>query len=181
MSDFHFTFDDKNLIEAYARLKKIPVAKVIRNATKDFVQAAFRTTPIAKVSKSKYFVVVQHGRKRFLHEKQVRPNTTLHRMRVAKGWSKATWIGIMRALHMKAKEKPSIVPDDATAKSTLQVMEQANLSATAIVQDEIRFDHFGKGNSDSKLQEIANAGFKLAAERITKDMNRTVQKLWGNK
>lgn len=181
MPDFDFKFDDGEFIAAYARLKQIPLAKVIRNATKDFVQAAYKVTPLARTDKSQFFVYKDSkGQRRFLHESQVSANTKLHRVRIAKGWSKASWIGIMRSLGMTSKSKPAIVPNAALTRSDLRVIEQPGLSATAIVTDEIRFDRFGK-TADTRLESIAQAGFKLAAERITKDFNRNIQKLWGNK
>ena len=169
---------------AYARLKNVPIEKVIRNASRDFVQAAFRATPVARKSKSPYYVFIDRkGRKRFLHQNQLKGRSeeslvTLSKVKIAKGWSKSTWIGVMRQLGMKAKNKPSEVPISATSLSDVQTYSHKDY-AQATITDEIRFDNFGRG-TDSKLTQIAQAGYKLAAERITKDTERILQKQWNN-
>ena len=46
--------DTHQLMDALARLKSIPLAKVVRNAARDYVQAAEKVTPLAKQGKSRY-------------------------------------------------------------------------------------------------------------------------------
>ncbi len=182
MSDVSIKVDGRSLVEAYARLKKVSVAKVLRNASRDFVQAAYKATPIAQMKVSPYYVVRdRNGVKRYIHESRMRGRTNAgigraRRVVIARGWSKATWIGVMRQLQMRAKNKPSNVPEAALMYSGMR-MTQTQDTASVTINDNIRFDRFGK-SSDSKLVEIAQAGFRLAAERLTKDWTRQLEKEW---
>lgn len=54
-------FNGRGLIEAYARLKKLPLWKVVFHASKDYVQAAHKATPTAKIKKSPYFRVTRYA------------------------------------------------------------------------------------------------------------------------
>lgn len=181
--DFSIKIKDAEFLAAYARLKNVPIAKVIRNASRDFTQAAYKETPIARKSKSPYFVFYDRAHHlRFLHQSQLKGRSeeslaSLKRVKIARGWSKATWIGIMRQLGMKAKSKPADVPQAATTRSNVQTYTNQDY-AQATITDEIRFNRFGQGAGDARLYQIAQAGYRLAAERIEKDTERILKRQW---
>lgn len=188
----------EGVMQALARLKGIPVAKVLRNAARDFTQGAYKATPLAQVSKSPYytFVDARTGQRRYLRDSQVETETTrtgkakmsahwrglkaefhLRKVRVAKGWSKATWAGVMRSLGMAAKATPARLPQVVETKSELT---EALASATpkVTIMDEFRIDDFGKGSTAAKHQQIAQAGFALAAKRMTAEYARMLRRAW---
>ncbi len=93
-----------------ARLKKVPLDKVLRNASRDFVKAAYFGTPTAKTSRTRFLLVpgrakrtinTQNGPAHWVLKKKSRQGSRWDPpFPVRKGYAKATWIGAMRALGM---------------------------------------------------------------------------------
>lgn len=120
----HLDMEDNDLIGLFARLKAIPVAKVIRNAARDFVQAALRATPRGQLSKSPYGRIKLGSSTRYFRVDRLTPKQ-LRRMKrrarqdkrltlplpMRRGWSKSSWIGAFRELEMgKTPTAPARLP-----------------------------------------------------------------------
>ena len=201
MTDLSITMDVKDLIAAYAAAKGIPMAKVIRNASRDFAQAAYKATPTAVKSSSDYYWYKgADGKRHYLHKRMVKRKTfraadgskrrkwvlksgrdlegSLHKVRVAKGWSKASWIGVFRALGMDAPKRAKTAPEKAETLSSI-AEAASGATAKATITDIIRFNRFGKG-TDTRSGEIARAGYALAAKRIMRDVVKTLKEAWKN-
>jgi hypothetical protein len=179
MIDITIMTDPKRLIEAMARLKNIPVSKVVRNASRDFAQAAQKETPIATKSKSEYYKYFKNGVPHFLHESQVagrKRKTGLRKVRIYKGWSKASWLGVFRALGVSLKVSVQRLPSKVEHISHAVTRGSVTESTTTIT-DYIHFDEFGRGN-DERTETIGRRGFELAAKRMSKEVNRMLLKQW---
>ena len=199
-----------NIMETLARLKKIPISKVIRNAGRDFARAAMRETPVAIVSKSEYYKYFDERDRqwKYLHQSmlngekapyvdeeltkagaletvtyttksgKVKTKTVrkLAKVRVYKGWSKASWIGVFRALGMPPPAQGK-QPDAVTRMS--QASEMAtDYYAEMTIDDAIHFDQFGRHMSSQTVGRIAEAGYEAAAKNITKEIDKLMQKQW---
>lgn len=173
----------ESLIEALARLKDISVSKVVRNASRDFAQAALKATPTAQVSKSEFFYYWRDGVKHYLHQSQVgkrKRKSKLRKVRIHKGWSKASWLGVFRALGVSLRMSTNRLPQAVEHLSNAIVSGNPE-NAKCVLTDNIHFDGF-KGGQDRHSQEIARAGFALAAKRIVSETNKLISRQWsGNK
>lgn len=182
MMDITIMTDPKRLMEAMARLKDIPVSKVVRNASRDFAQAAQKETPIANKSKSEFYKYIKDGEPHFLHESQVasrKRKAGLRKVRIYKGWSRASWLGVFRALGVSLKVSVQRLPSKVEHMSSAVARGDSTTSSTTIT-DYIHFDRFGKTN-DTRTDEIGRKGFELAAKRMSKEVSRMMQKQWSNK
>ena len=169
--------EDGSMLKALAELKGINVSKVVRNAARDFAFAAQKHTPLADKSKSEYYRYYDKaGNRHYLHESQIKgkPSTGLKRVRIFKGWSKASWIGVFRALGISAKGRPSTVPAKAETISNAITRGGAE-NASTVLTDYIHFDDFGRG-MDNTSRQIMEEGFKRASENITKEIRRMLLK-----
>ena len=176
---FSANIEISGIMEALARLKDIPVAKVVRNASRDFAQAAWQHTPLAKVSRSEFYYYWKDGEKKFLHESQIgkrKRGSKLRKVRIHKGWSKASWIGIFRALGMSLKTATGRLPQ-AVEHISNAIVSGTQTDSKTVMTDEIRFDQFGRSR-DTRTDEIAREGFKLAAKRMTSEVNKMIAKQW---
>lgn len=182
MIDIMLNISPDSIMQALARLKGIPVAKVVRNASRDFAQAAFKATPVAKKSKSEFYKYKgKDNQLHFLHESMLvgrKRKTGLKKVRIYKGWSRASWLGVFRALGMSIKAQTSRLPNkvehisNAIARGSIE-------SASTTITDYIHFDNFGREN-DTRTGDIARAGFELAARRITNETSNMLKKQWSN-
>ena len=210
--------DTTELMDAYARLKKIPLAKVVKHAARDFTQAGQKATPNSVISRSEWWIATRYeqtqetyqtkkgktrtrttwargedGHKKkigdswFIHDSKIsgssvrrtfaRSGIKLSRMRVHRGWSKASWIGIMRSLGMTTNKEPS--KDLEKAKYLSSAVTRGNLMNTVIeLTDQIAFDRFGKGGADVTSPEIKQRGLELAAWRLSKEFDKEARKQW---
>jgi len=179
--DFSVSIAKSSLLQAFARLKSVPISKVVRNASKDFAQAALKSTPLAKKSKSEYYRFKGKDNEwHYLHESQVagrKSKSGLKRVRILKGWSKGSWLGVFRALGMSMKERKRLPSRVEHISHAIQKTSQT--TATTTITDHIHFDNFGKGN-DTRTEAIARAGFELAAKRIVSETNRMLARQWSN-
>jgi hypothetical protein len=198
MSDFTCEIHDESMIAALARLKQIPVSKVIRNAGRDFARAAQKETPLASVSRSEYYRYWDERTRgwKYLHQSQVEESyvsrtgatrmrvrksaksrfAQLKRVRVHKGWSKASWIGVFRELGLPPKSRGRLSEE-------VEGLSQATQTATdyyseMTIDDAIHFDRFGRNMSASTVEKIAKAGYEAAAKNITKETQRMLEKQW---
>lgn len=198
--------DYSEFLKSYAKLKKIPLAEVIHNATKDFVQAALRETPTASEKGVLWYRAKKGGHTWYIPASRVnsrrreqleKGNIAFEPLPIKKGWSKATWLGAMQALGMntgKAKVpkfasllakfngdvktlSESQLQSEAEKKSAVAFAHTAS-SASAVITDEFRIDCFGRGSSSYQFNRISAAGFALAATRITNDYARHIREAW---
>lgn len=181
------TIDYSEFMRGYARLKKIPLLKVIHNAAKDFVQAALPATPIADSSKPKWvraekdgkvwYLPIERANKRRLGQLE-KGGIKYTRLNIRKGWSRSTWIGVMQALGMtSSRGKPAKPQTHAIDKSDIAFSEGEN-KASAVITDRMKIDHFGRTTSDARFSVIAAAGFELAAWRMTRDYAKHIKEAW---
>ena len=183
------TIDAKGLLEAFARLKGIPVQKVIHNAGKDFVQAALKATPLGKVLEKPFDVIsVETGtrKKRLVAVKgkygrnagrfiivpkgaKVGKGYKTKPFIIKRGWNRATWRGVMAALGMNQKNRPKKVPSivDAMSGAAWSGTKEA---PTLTISDQLALDKVYPG----QIQQIVAAGYALATSRIVKEFNRIV-------
>lgn len=176
--------DTRHLMSAIASLKEVPLWKVIRNASRDYVQGAYKATPSAQISKSQYYRAEHNGKKWYIHESQLhggrvrnkQGKTQLRKVRVRKGWSKSTWIGAMRELGMTAKNRPRRLPAIVEAKST--TTQQGGNTPRVVISDEFHIDRFGRSTTIPAYNQIAGEGFRLAASRLVKEWEREIKERW---
>lgn len=200
MSDFTLHMDTDALFQAMADLKGIPMEKVVRNASRDFVRGAKYNTPLAKISKSHFykFFDERDGKWHFLHETQVEEQyinrkgvqktrvskqakktfKMLKKVRIAKGWSKYSWNGVMHELGMDAEisSVPSRLGNKVNELSE-GVMSRTDSTATFELTDYIHFDDFGKG-ADTTSGAILDAGYSRAVKNMTKEVERMMREAW---
>lgn len=183
MSDFSCTIHDESMIAALARLKRIPVSKVIRNAGRDFARAARVETPLASVSRSEYYKYFDQRDRQwhYLHESQVKDRNfaakrRLYKVRVHKGWSKASWIGVFRALGLPPPAQGK--QPDAVARMSQASEMATDYYAEMTIDDAIHFDRFGRNYSAAMVEKIAKAGYEAAAKNITAETQRMLEKQW---
>ena len=217
MSGVSINMDFKSLTEAYARLKGIPLAKVLRNAARDFVRAARKATPEAKVKRAIYVRATMYEttdevyttkrgkvktRRAFTRDaagkrvstgkswyipinrvgKLKRNNTktglVMHKVRIAHGWSKATWLGAMAALGIGGEAKrPASIPPVAEARSTATAHGD-DIKPAVTITDQVRIDHFGRGTSTPVHNALCQAGFAAAVKSIVNDYTKLARQAW---
>lgn len=193
---------DKSLVEAMARLKQIPVSKVLRNAARDFARGAYKAIPTASVTRSEFYrIKLKNGGVKYLHESQITKRKPVsqtrkkdktkrkvrefhaelrRKVRIGKGWSKATWITLFRALgittNKPAKSLPSPAAVEAGKRSSLQATSFQG-KAEITITDLIRFNAWGK-SADVLTQHIINEGFKPALQKIQNSVKGALRRLW---
>ena len=181
---------DKGLLQTYAAMKNIPLAKVIRNAARDFVQAAYKATPTARIStKESPYVririadmqVSRHGKTwtrgiyRYIRwdslDDAARQRLEKHRVRIKKGWSKASWIRLMRILGMTNSKGE--MRKERSGRSWRAVNQLATIGLTekqAVIEDDIHFDA-----RPGEIDRITEAGFALATKRLSADFRKIMK------
>ena len=179
--------DSRNILQAYANLKNLPLAKIIHNASKDFAQAAQERTPKSQLLHAKYykayipgtgkhwFIPIEwlNGRRVYNKRSRVKLVKWLKR-----GWSKATWIGIMRALGMTSSKAPLRSSDSTHAQMMSHViLHKDAVSAHADMTDEVYFDQWTRG-TDYTSEPVIKSGFALASKRIANDFNNVTRAKW---
>ena len=200
MSDFSINMDAKELFEAMARLKGIPIEKVVRNASRDFARAGKKATPQAIISKSPYykFFDERDGKWHFLHETQVEEEYInrkgiskkrvskkaknafgqLRKVRIAKNWSKYSWNGVFAALGMSDEIRSVPARMQKVNQIGNAFVSSSQEEASVTIEDYIHFDRFGTG-SDFTSSRILQAGYERAATNMTKEVDRMLRKHWG--
>jgi hypothetical protein len=99
-------------MEAIAEIKNVPMAKVIRNASRDFVKTAYFGTPVARATRTNFLLVpgaaqntvaTKNGPAHWVHKKKSKTASKWNPpFPVRKSYAKSTWIPIMRALGMNS-------------------------------------------------------------------------------
>ena len=177
-------FDAAGLIDLFARLKGIPVAKVIRNAARDFVQAALKATPRGRLAKSPYGRVKLGADYRYFRLDRLSPRELARAKRrrkrdsrltmplpMRRGWSKASWIGAFRELGMgRTPTAPRKLPASVIQRLSTAAMAGDDQHPEIRITDDIRFTALAGTD-----QTIIQAGFRLAAERLTREFKRTIR------
>lgn len=174
------------LLKEYARIKNVPIGKVIRNATKDFLQAAQRHTPMgAKKRKSGWLSIAPEairGDHKLQDDGKVwfgpqilsaKDKTRLRKAgakvpTVRKGYSKATWIGAMQALGMNRKVPQGM--DSAKHVATLKT-EGTGSNVSSTIRNWLGFD-----SKPGTIANILQQGFANAARRIRDDWARVLKR-----
>ena len=176
--------DITGIMAALARLKDMPISKVIRNASRDFVQGAYKATPTAQISKSNWYVAQDDEKKWYIPATQMagrrikkNGDVKIKKTRIYKGWSKATWAGVMRELGMITKATPKRLPNVVNDKSNATQSLNTNEPKMTIA-NQVRIDNFGKQNTQQKHQEMAKAGFALAAKRLVTAYAKMLKEAW---
>ncbi len=187
------------MMEAFARLKKIPLSKVIRNASRDFVREAYRMTPVAKISKSEYYRAVDPKDPKhrwYIHETMLKGRSDLttksgnmksvssinkagrvrlNKVRVRKGFSKATWAGAFAVLGLPAVKEGVKYP---VGSNSGVIQRDLPTGPEATITDEVRFDAWGRSTSDKQHETIVRAGFANAAAHMAGEYNKMVREAW---
>ena len=100
----------------------------------------------------------------------------LRKVRVAKSWSKTSWIGIFRVLGIPPFSVPARLPPKVEQLASASLSGN-NTASVAVLTNFIHFDRFGKGG-DRTSAAIARAGFVRAAQNLTGEVTRMMQKEW---
>lgn len=176
--------ETRELMEALARLKQVPLAKVMRNAARDFVAGAYQATPLAKergeggylelldrkrtesgAKVVRYIPAPKPGRKRSLW-------TRWHTY--ARGWSRASWIGIMRDLGMgsgKQVETKELAPAVRAISRAWQIGTEQEPGWGFL--DDIEFTALAGMD-----QHIIQAGFDRAADIMERTISNALYQEW---
>ena len=193
------TFKEEDILHAFAAMKDIPVSKIIRNASKDFAVAARKATPMGKTTKSDWaklqwdgtfhfikisYFMLHKPRRRYKMKRKHDLGLPYHgysyqlqrllmaRMRPAKGWSNASWIGIYHALGIAMKpSKRSLPPKvEDIGKVTNSFYNRAH--SEVIITDDIRFNSDEWRTAEAMM---CRKGFQAAAKKITKEYARMLR------
>ena len=169
---------DKGLLQTYAAMKNIPLAKVIRNAARDFVQAAYKATPTARITQSPYVRIPIEGVKKVFRyipwdslDEKGQERLKKRRIRLQRGWSKASWIRLMRILGMTnskgemRKERSGKRWDAVNQLATIGLTEKQ-----AVINDAIHFDA-----RPGEIDRITEAGLALATKRLSNDFKKIMK------
>lgn len=169
---------DKGLLATYAALKNVPLAKVLRNAARDFVQAAYRATPLARIAQSRYVRIPIEGTKKAYRyipwdslDEKGQERLKKRRIRLQRGWSRASWIRLMRILGMTNKNGD--MRKERTGKRWEAVNRLATIGLTerqVEITDAIHFDA-----RPGEIDRITEAGFALATKRISNDFKKIMK------
>lgn len=188
MTSIKAMVEDSDLVNALARLKGIPVRKVLHNAAKDFAQQAYVNTPVANEPKHRYYrVKTSAGVWQYIPDYEIYALHLSKRKRLArkiykvpfkKGWSRAAWIGVFRSLGMPPKGSTSNLSSEVATQG--YTVERGMSDAPEIeIADSIHFDRFGRNPGDTRRSDrIVQAGFNLAAQRIAKGVDQAMKKAW---
>lgn len=184
---------DGNLIHAIANLGTIPIAKIIRNAARDFVSAGYKATPIAKpIDRPCYLEIwktpggwrkskkikgkwekVQQGEflkwigfdERKLKSKYVRKHV------YGRGWSKASWFNLFQRLGME--KAPKTKTHDARHNAIANAFGDEQINPGWELTVGIGFDHRAGATT-----QIYNAGFANASKNLVKLWDRELKNKW---
>ena len=210
--------DDRELVAAYSRLKRIPIATIVHNASKDFAKAAYTATPLAQKSTrdSEWmtFIDARTGRRRYIREYKLRKTRTQpkgliykgkprkgdkpikeykagtfarlglfglvdesqyqpHKVHIAKGYSKSTWIGVFRALGLPPRRKASKWAEGRSTATT----QGTDTKTMTTITDEVTFDKWGKGLNYSS-PNILEEGMAAARQIMTRQVALAMRREW---
>lgn len=165
-----------------ATLKRIPIGKAVRNASRDFLQAAYPKTPVAK--RSKDFIQVpgrgtRKGTKIWLHKGASGSRKWRGPWAIKNaGFARVSWIGAMAAMGMSTDKRdkygkmPSARLSQAIRKSTA-IIDVAPTTATPSVRIMDSVDYLQKLDARTGL---ASAGLQKAIDRIYKEIERMAER-----
>lgn len=211
--------DEREMVSVYARMKKVDVSFVVLNMSRDFSRYCYKNTPLAKKSKSEFYVYTDKlGKLKFLPARQVenrkgrvtkkrrahlnailadvkdrldekgnvmlnskgkvKKTGALHKVRIAKGWSRASWTSVFHALDMarylKSSDKPKNIPEERI-RTLSEVMKTAmNDKAEISITDRIQFNPKYYPNMTN---DLIRGGFQYASDILTKDFERQLNRL----
>ena len=173
--------DAKALIDEFARLKRIPVSKVLRNMARDLTQAAYKAMPVSVLKNSSFarFGDKEHGYiyvpiEKYARSKKQRTHLLAHRVPMKTGWSKAGWIGVMRSLGMTTKKKPSKIPT-AVERIGYSIASGTDTKPVIEIGVDVRFNGFKRGG-DRTSRHVLDAGYRLAWKRLLTEYHRILKK-----
>lgn len=195
-------------VRLMAQIKEVPVAKVLRNAARDFAHGAYRATGTAAVSRSPFLQVPdKRGGKygRAYMERAARasaageallaPGTYLRgAMRwirktparrpgsrgghtpnppypVAKGFARASWIGVFRGLGMTTQRPARNVPASAVRIGQVESLAEGGQPALEIVD---RLSYIARLDA---RDGVTAAGLRLAQQTMERELDREARRL----
>lgn len=176
-----------SLMNALASIRNLPLAKVIRNASKDFLQGSYRATPLSKITHKDTLWTKKPGQTpHWVNKAKERARKTDRRVsesakrpvnkkwvapfRVSQGFAKASWITAMRQAGMTmgsgkrytSAQKESAIQSQASDGEQHPFVRMMNsLSYLAKLDDK---------------HNIAQAGIRLADTRILKAITAELAK-----
>lgn len=186
------------ILQTFADLKNVKVAKVVRNAARDIVYGAYLATPRSTAKKSPYAEVPKKKNTgtfivRLDPGGRVDPPSPSaiklfkpYRLVVRRGWSKATWIGAMRALQMKQKtaakldeaskamvqkKKPTTPPADLRSK-----VEDISTNPESPMKEITNRVYFLSPSQSGVDERILQAGYDRAAAKIDTELHKLLDK-----
>lgn len=159
-----------------AHVKDVPIGKVLRNAGRDFGMEAYRSTPTAAVTRTNFLRVPDTrpgGRWRWVRRAKVRrpgsrggrtPNPPYP---VAKGFARATWIGVFRDLGMTTRRPARYVPPAA-----VELGEATERPREVVIRDVLSYI----GKLDAR-GGIAYRGMLKAQQTAERELERQAERM----
>lgn len=180
--------DAKTMMEAIARLKGVPLAKTVRNASRDFARGAKEATPIARIGKPQYYRLLDNAGNtmRYIPAARIphKHSRKLKPVNIARGWSKRTWYGVFASLGIAHEMGPkpkglSTQAAQALDRKSSAVPRESQNTAEMQITDSIPLNRFGKsGQNTALITQLIEAGFARAAAIMTKTYNELIKGLW---
>lgn len=172
------------LMQQISRLKNVPLEKVLRNASRDFVKAAYFGTPTARTSRTPFLLVpgparrtiaTQNGPAHWVRKtKSARGSKWDPPFAVRKGYAKATWIGAMRALGMGSGNPGNHTTAPGYSRVRFQGSGLTDLAAELTNQ----LSYISR--LDRRV-DFSSRGIAAASAKIEGELNRLAAKLTGAK
>lgn len=186
------------ILQTFADLKNVKIAKVVRNAARDIVYGAYLATPRSTAKKSPYAEVpnqfhsgnvkirLDPGGRKKPQPPSERERLSPYRLVVRRGWSKATWIGAMRALQMNQKtaakldeaskamvqkKKPTTPPADLRSK-----VEDISTKPDSPMKEITNRVYFLSPKQSGVDERILQAGYDRAAAKIDTELHKLLDK-----
>lgn len=181
------------LMRQLARLKNVPIEKVVRNASRDFVMGAYTAAPVAKKSRSLFArVTLRNGQIAYLNitraasqsaraaakgkgsaaRARTRARLEKYRVRIMKGFSRSTWIGAMRSLGMHSKHVGNSLP---TAVAWMSRARQT-IDTKTVAAYEIRDINLDFKALPMARRNMVSAGEKRAIDFMRKAIRKELDK-----
>lgn len=177
------SYDPRDLSALIRRMQRVqsqitggdyPMAKVLRNAGRDFAQTAYQSTRRAAVRTTPFLrVPAQGGGTRWVRKRRAkRPGlrggaTPQPPYPVAVGYARASWIGVFRDLGMGTRRPAARVPESVTRSS------QAT-SAPMVTEVSNRLSYIGRLDARDGL--VAR-GLDAARQRLTRALETKSRQL----
>lgn len=153
------------VLNEVALLTDKEVGKIVRNATKDYLQGAMRATPLAQAMTNYKVITDQKGNRRIVKtEEPVKV--------IGRGFAKSGWIAPMIAMGMANRYAYKSAKDFSEYKGNLSGRMPFTESTNRIPY----IKNLDDGDEHNRPYNIDEQGMALAYQRLTKYLNKLKEK-----